>query len=635
LQSKTDFDHDKVKNWDDFWTHVDERAAYCRQDVIAQHAVADIAFATFFKEFGVGVGPFVSLSHYAFGVFTTMLPRKDLLFRTRIEDEAAMREAYRGGRLVLTYPFWICNLFDEIIAAKDDPIELARLQDILTDYIVYLDKNSLYPSVMFEQRYPCGDYKKVVVEDDTKMVIILNRRKKTAAEKLVWEQRLIQVDITCPKDIYVGFLMSRDEHKKNEQNLNPKVKTWYTGPEILEAVKIGYVVTKVHAYYQWDHYLDIFTEFIGKAWKLKANSKNGTAPYLIAKMIMNALSGKFGQKNVDQMLRLLVGEKLTQEAVSSFTTKLIFNEAEDELLGGLVVEEMKHSLSSYPIHLSSFILGQSKVSMSRFMRKANAYKIPANVPVYGDTDSLLMRYLTIVTMAKELFGAKLGQMKDEMEGLKIIGLLILGPKMYMKLWLEWNKEYEDKETKKMKLTIPGKPKDTWVLMSSFTSKGIPHIRNGFPAFDSYEISEEEKKEVLNIYAHFEARSNNEKTTKDYYHHVVLQKFYFVRSQEGNITSIKDRLVWDDVRDLLEAKCVIDIYFGGMKRKLNEFNIKDVGVGMDYFKRGVGKNLYWNQNNRMFSKEFSVNPLSFPLGHDSEEDSLGFDAIPLRFSHQSQ
>jgi len=161
---------------------------------------------------------------------------------------------------------------------------------------------------MLGHKYPCGKSTLSTVKDDTELLKSLNGLE----QEEMWEQRLIQVDVTCPSNLLIAFLMSRNKEGNNIQDLKPKIKKWYTGVELLEAVRLGYKITKIHAYYQWEYYEEIFTSFIEKAWDRKVNSKKDTAPYLIAKTIMNALSGKFGQKSMDAVMHLIIGSDFNE-----------------------------------------------------------------------------------------------------------------------------------------------------------------------------------------------------------------------------------------------------------------------------------------------------------------------------------
>lgn len=426
---KGDFEHHKVNSWEDVEKYKEKRLKYLRQDVIAQQKVYDIGAKAFFDDYKLNITPFVSISQYAFAAFTTTLKKKHLLFKTPRKDEAAMREAYRGGRIIMTRPYWLSNDFDNIMKYYGNGGKLAKCFTECQSYLIYLDANSLYPTVMSGHKYPCGKTEYCPLGDGKdqhlKMLFHLGtggKPKKSIHVKTLLEQRLWQVDVECPKDIYIAFLMGRTKDGRNIQDLKPKIKTWYTGPELLEAVKLGYKITKIHAYYQWEDYQEVFTDFIQKAWDRKAKSIRDTAPYTISKMMMNALSGKFGQKVCDEVTHLIIGSELDTQNLVGKVTNLIYSADEDEVLAAIVKEKLIKETSNYPIHFSTFILGRSKVHMSRFFRKSGAYWNPLFVAVYGDTDSVIIPYDAIKDMDKKYFGKELGQMKDEMDDSKIIGM---------------------------------------------------------------------------------------------------------------------------------------------------------------------------------------------------------------------
>jgi hypothetical protein len=617
-ESKMFFDHNKVKSWEDYYQHKEERLTYLRRDVISQKTVYETVAKQFWIEYKLNMCEFVSLSQLAFACFSMEMLQKDL-HRTKKEDEAAFREAYRGGRLVLTYPSWYSNRYQEIIDARDDPEKLKQIFETLEDYLMYFDKNSLYPSVMYDankkQKYPCGKYKLVENEAffDREGLLGINNPRKNEHETDFWESKLLKVDVVCPRDILIPFLMSRNKEGRNTQDLNDKIATWYTGPEIVEAVKIGYKITKIHAWYEWSEYKEIFGDFIKSNYEKKKNAKRDTAPYLLSKNIMNSLSGKFGQIGIEKKTRLLIGDQIQRHHFANDENQPIWDTETDQLLAMIEEYDDPQEYSPYPIHFSAFILGKSRVSMSEFKRLTNAYRNPNHTSVYGDTDSLITPTRAIVGVDKKEFGPELGQMKDELPKAKIIALITLAPKMYMKLYIQFNKV-----------------RKCYELVSDFTAKGIPHRKECYRAFPYHSYIQpplvaQRAKEIYDFLT-------NREDTKQRYPEVFLKFPYFLQFKGDELIAVRDRMTWDDVQGILHGTTNSVVLYGGMTRQLKmEVDFEKVGIGIDYNRREIAAELWWNKGVRLFYKGDEGkrgNRISYPRGHMYQKDCVHFYDILL-------
>jgi hypothetical protein len=622
--SKYFFDHSKVRSWEDAYLHQEERLKYLKQDVIAQKNVYECLAAEFWKDYNLNLCDYVSLSHMAFACFSLSLSKSDM-YKTKKEDEAAFRQAYRGGRIVMTFPYWISKDFDAIMKARDNPEALKDFYENMNDYIKYLDKNSLYPSVMCNDlvaaKYPCGKYRKVniVQEKSQKILEHLNNPDKNDFEADFWNQRLVKVDITCPKNLLIPFLMSRNRHGRNIQDLNDKKEEWYTGPELVEAVILGYRVTAIYSYYEWAEYKPIFETFIRRNWDKKAKSKKDTAPYLMAKMLMNALSGKFGQKNIEKKTRLLIGKSMQKELLLNQVNHAIWNEETDEILGIIEEYEDLKDFSPYPIHQSSFILGNSKVSMSQFLRKTGGYWKAEKCSTYGDTDSLLPPQTALVDVDEKEFGLDLGQMKDEKPKDRIFAIITIAPKMNMKLFISWNKFKSRHE-----------------IYCDFTAKGIPHRKEAYLAFSDYRQPPLVSEYAWKIFHFLKDRTSS----KDHFPEVYLKTSYYISwDRSSGEYVVKDRVVWDDMVDMLYRGKELFVVYGGMQRQLKlEAEHKNIGIALDYNRRELANELWWDKGTRLFHPDDThYNMISYPIGHEKLKDGKGKNLcdVELRLFSQFQ
>lgn len=158
-QSKADFEHGKMKTVEDIDRYRGEYLPYLKLDVVALRAVISRYANVVWDSYRLHLCKFVTGAHLAYAVFTTRLPPNAPLFRIdSIKDEANIRAAYRGGRVICGRPEWRTSDCFEIIE-KDDQQMLSREDyDKITDFLVYVDVNSLYPSAQVNQEYPIGKY---------------------------------------------------------------------------------------------------------------------------------------------------------------------------------------------------------------------------------------------------------------------------------------------------------------------------------------------------------------------------------------------------------------------------------------------------------------------------------------------
>lgn len=250
---KKEFDHNKMKTWEDVKTHQVECTNYLKFDVIALREVY-INFATIvFELHKIHVCDFVTGSHMNLAAWIILMIASVALFiKTKKCDEANIRKAYRGGRIILTRKQWKSKHFDTVLKSVVHSTEIYEkgkfdydkeefeykkrtiwstdrvTYDHVDDSMVYIDYNSLYPSAQVRVKYPVGE--SVFHE-------YLTRKKEVWLRKQLQEQekkheddvfkRIYCVDVTCPTDLMIPFLMHRTEEGETEQDLLPKVATWY------------------------------------------------------------------------------------------------------------------------------------------------------------------------------------------------------------------------------------------------------------------------------------------------------------------------------------------------------------------------------------------------------------------------
>lgn len=609
-QSKSSFDHLKIKSWEDVETHKEEVTKYLWLDVVSLREVYRRFSQQVYDSYGLLVYKFVTGSHLAYGAFTTYFEKKKIkgnfLLKTPKTDIPIMRETYRGGRVICGRPIWKSTFWNEICEKAIDAtiwnkkkgcFEIDEgfmindeLYENIDDYMCYIDCNSLYPAAQVGRKYPVGEHSFVKLggfpESEEKLRKSINNRDCKLYNKDFWMTTIAKVDVKCPKTLSVGFLMHKDEEGKIVQNLEDKKTIWYTGAELWEASKLGYQIECIYEYCTWARYENIFEDFVRETYARKKAAERDTAAYTEAKNVLNSLTGKFGQILAKFNFHYFNAEQEIDRPLIKMSE--IFDEDEETLLGWSGFSEIHAEFSPYPIHLSAWILGHSKVIMSKVMRKMKAYDQTKYAPLYGDTDSLIVHNLLYNTLPDNMKGdKKLGQMKLEIDG-KIIAVAVLAPKTYHIVYI-------DAKTKK--------------IMSITKSKGIPHGGTPYPAFELFPAVDDEAKKFVATFLHLKERTSQ----KNYCTNVDVKKRCYLcfDSKTGELIHVCTKIPWDIFEGMVVGKYTVQCIFGGMIRQFN--NGISLNISPDYKLRTANKSDYWM--NKPPSNVDCEYPPHLPQGHE--------------------
>ena len=142
--------------------------------------------------------------------------------------------------------------------------------------LYYYDVKSMYPSVMYDNYFPSGK----LIKTNRYMENYLG----------IYKIKFSVADTHIP-------LLWVKQNKKLYFPQGEKVIGWYYSPEIEQAYKSGYNIEILEGYY-WENKIKIFKSYIEKYYTIKENSKD--AKKATAKLLLNSLYGKFGQKETRQ-----------------------------------------------------------------------------------------------------------------------------------------------------------------------------------------------------------------------------------------------------------------------------------------------------------------------------------------------
>jgi len=434
---KGEFDHSKIKSWDDVDEHKKEAAEYLYFDVMAL-ALCHIVFTEKSWElYKHSVTKCVTLSHFAFDVWRNKFidPENLRFVKIPTEDEwNYLRRGLFGGRTMAYRKGYRSRYYVPYkllkVLSQESQVQLFHT---CTDFLVYLDVVSLYPYVS-RFAMPIGNARFMDEKDIKDIYDILSKNEFTSYEVDMIKRSYFEVDVTCPKNLLIPFLLARGKRGELEANLLNKEKQVYDGDTILEAIILGYIITKVHNWLLYPRTGVVLESYMSHCFEHKAKHKKEECEYHIHKGMMNNLTGKFSQCAIenDQYFFTDDGFMKQEKELGKFKRIEWMRDENNEHLAYYVETKKQEKSISKPSNLGVFILSKSRVLMSEYTRVFNGYYEPDNCPYYCDTDSLIVHNDVYLKYSHEdIFGSKWGQLKDELgSNCKIVAAYFPAPKTY-------------------------------------------------------------------------------------------------------------------------------------------------------------------------------------------------------------
>lgn len=629
---KGDFDHSKVYNWATAEQHKEEVLDYLKLDVLALAELYKIYSKIALDTFKIDIYHSISPSQYAMQCWINMFGDGDNFPNIYIphfgKEENDFRAAYYGGRVTPQRKEYESEDFCQHIDENGD-----LDYDKVTKFLFNADVNSLYPAVQFSHLYAHGRWKYLSTIGCKRAINKLN-----LLQDEEWINRCqFKVNISCPKDLITPFLVERDEKTGSlKHTLDDKKGTWYWGCELIEAIILGYKVTEVLEVIQFEKCSDLFSRYVNLCWQGRLNNpKKGVNANpvlnLFFKLMMNRLTGKFGQKSHSCNIAIFSTSFIysSEEIKSQF--KEILNRindftpifCENENIALMLDLDNEDKNPDYPIYLSAQILARSRVRMSQIMRKGECYLRPSHAIYYTDTDSLVVPECVYPLWQKAgLLGSNLGQLSCDMH--------------------EWESEKEVKEAQFSKVVkgIWAAPKGPYSLvyvdpgqkklMEKIRTKGIPHPMGPFVYRDDNEdkISLSTHKEIKHVINWIENPGQYIIPTQ-----FIGKKFYlYAPNREENEQGEKElkcyfakHLNFTLIQQMMQRDGILTCLFGGMKKTFLGRDGRMMEIQPDAVRRIPCKTNWWEEKAlRRFEEDATVFDLSYPIGYQRGRESIDYE-----------
>jgi hypothetical protein len=310
---------------------------YLEHDCIGLYEVLD----KFKKEIlNIGGDLGLTIASTSLKTFTRSYQKKPFFMCSKTMNDE-LRNAYFGGRT---------EIFRMIAPVKDD-------------YYYYYDINSLYPFVMKKYPYPIS--RPIVINNPDTLIYMEN-------------DGITNAKVNAPTDLYIPVLPAKIKLKSDNKLMFVvgEFSGWWDNHLLRKAREIGYTIDPIKSYIFESDY--IFKEFVDDFYKIKQNAESGTPMYLIAKLLMNSLYGKYGQRQISESMIKDPDPDKEKYTIKDFDIETGWARVEEEGKG-------KAYLPQIAIHVTAMAQLWLYESLEKIVDKG--YKL-----FYCDTDSITTDY---------------------------------------------------------------------------------------------------------------------------------------------------------------------------------------------------------------------------------------------------
>lgn len=509
---KGDFDHSKIRNWDDVETHKQEVLPYVKADVLGLKELFEIFNDMIYKLKKTNITRYITCSHMGY-MFWQEMNSKIIEIPKDLTKMDFIGEAVYGGRCYPQQRTYESSMYADVKSGKLTYADVIGSKS--KDFIYNADATSLYPASM-------SGFKEMKVKYPIGFSRWSEEPKKEFDAGLMG---FYQIDFIAPKDLRVPILPRR----KLQKDVNIGV-SWsledgsgiYTSVDIENAIDAGYKVSfkgKALVYDKsgnvFKKYIDEFYELKGTAEKEKNASKRG-----IAKLMLNSLYGKMLMSPVDTQTEIVNNAIELNEFLLKYDLTDYHIVYDKMLVSGTTKGERKVKCINKPRQLGAFVTAYSRRIMLYYMKKIDP-TLKEQIFTYTDTDSLHIRgdaYLKLLKegMVKLKENAELGYLCSDIDGEGLILKEInLAPKTYFY-------EYIDCDGK---------------IGSKIKCKGINNSKKSVTSyhFDKYEewiarVREEKEEKMNGVKYTKAAREEKEKNDER------RVTFFSMKKKTTNLTS---------------------------------------------------------------------------------------------------
>jgi hypothetical protein len=347
-QQKLAFDHTQM-NQNNLLEFKDKVVEYCIADCVALYQVLNKFNEQVYELYKINISDVSTLPSLAFRIYRThFMPKAKIpVIMNRLFDD--LSKAYYGGHVDMYIP--------ELPKGKK---------------IYHYDINSLYPYVMQLCKYPTKLIGYFIGDINN-----LLEYEKINPMKFDKFAGIFKVKVSAPNILHPLL-----PYKLNNTTVYGQGNWtgWYYTSEILNAMKFGYNFDILAGYIF--ETTDIFSEYVNKMYQLKAESTKDSPNYLISKLLMNSLYGRFGMSPVKTSHHIL-NSKYLDEIIQEKGIENVNEIIDLNSKTMLTINEKFTSDANINIAIALAVTANARVAMSQFK---NNPKLTGKL-YYTDTDS--------------------------------------------------------------------------------------------------------------------------------------------------------------------------------------------------------------------------------------------------------
>jgi hypothetical protein len=352
------------------WSLRTETIKYCELDCIILYKIIEIFNSLIFEKFDLNIHKFPTLPSLAFAIYRCKYLNDFKIPKLVGQIFNDIRMSYTGGATDMYKPYG--------------------------NNIYRYDVNSLYPYIMKSTPMPIGNIK--FFEGD-----ILKFEPDAFG--------FFEVEVTAPDNLNEPIIQTKVETSQGLRTVAP-LGTWTTvlfSEELYNAMKYGYKF-KVYRGYLFDKGY-IFTDYVNDLYSIKQSHKKDHPMYLISKLLLNSLYGRFGMADALSNHKIITNNELfsmidnytIDDVIQLENNKSLVSFKDETKLKEIFINNYSSDNANISIGIASAITSGARIFMSQFKNN------PEFTLYYSDTDSIDINK----PLDSKFIGPELGKMKLE------------------------------------------------------------------------------------------------------------------------------------------------------------------------------------------------------------------------------
>jgi hypothetical protein len=360
------------------WSLKIETIKYCNLDCIVLYKIISNFQKNIYTLFRMDVIKYPTLSSLAFAIYRNKFLNnyKIPLIEGKLFDD--IKKGYTGGSV-------------DVYKPRNDNEEKVHRYDV----------NSLYPYVMKDYYMPVGN--PIYFEGNIELI------GKYSGYNLIEDKPFgfFEVEVKAPKNINIPILQMKLKTGNGFRTIAP-VGTWtgtYFSEEINNARNYGYEFKILRGYLFNKE--KIFTNYVDFLYNIKVNSKKGTPDYIISKLLLNTLYGRFGMDPYMENHIIVNNTDSLQFRANKVITNILDLNNGKELISFFDQKdyeiELKKKSLNISVPIAAAVTASARIHMSQF-KTMEGFTL-----FYTDTDSIDINK----PLPSQFIGKELGKMKLE------------------------------------------------------------------------------------------------------------------------------------------------------------------------------------------------------------------------------